>query len=64
MKNNGELLENLKIEISRSLENLVIDPASKSYFSELRGKIRDIASDYINDKIEKNPMIIPVVVQI
>ena len=64
MKNSAELLENLKLAISNGLESLIIDPNSKSYFSELRSKIRDIAGDFINEKTEKNPMIIPVVVQL
>ena len=64
MKNSGELLDNLKWEISSKLETLDIDPNSRTYFTDLRNNIRDIASNFITEKTEKNPMIIPVVVQL
>ena len=63
MKNSGDLLQELQVELKGQLKDIKIDSSSKSYFSELRSSIKERASNIIYEKTEKNPMVIPVVVQ-
>jgi ribonuclease J len=64
MKSSNDLFDEMKKEIKKEFENYKIDPTSKSYWSELRSKIRNTARDYIFNKTEKDPIIIPVVIQV
>jgi ribonuclease J len=64
MKTGRELFDEIKDEIRNRFPTLKLDPNSANYFSELRTQIRNIASDFIFQKTEKTPVIIPVVVQI
>jgi mRNA degradation ribonuclease J1/J2 len=50
--------------IRQKFNSLLIDPKSTTYFSELRANLKQIIGDFIYEKTEKNPMIIPVVVQV
>ncbi len=64
MKNSGELFREIEEEVHSKFSNFQVDPKSKSYFSELRGNLRKVIGDFVYQKTEKNPMIIPVVVQV
>jgi len=64
MKNNTDLFEEIKQELKKTFQNLNIDPESKSFFTELRNEMKKEASKFIYQKLEKDPMIIPVVVQV
>jgi ribonuclease J len=64
MKNNQELFQQLEQLIRQKFNSLLIDPKSTTYFSELRTNLKQIIGDFIYEKTEKNPMIIPVVVQV
>jgi len=64
MKNNQELFQQLEQLIRQKFNSLLIDPKSTTYFSELRANLKQIIGDFIYEKTEKNPMIIPVVVQV
>lgn len=63
-KTGKELFEEIKDEVKARFKTLKIDPASPNYFTELRTQVRNMAQDIIHDKTEKQPMIIPIVVQI
>jgi ribonuclease J len=64
MKNNTKLFDDMKIEIKAEFEKFKIDGNSESYWSDVRSKIRNVARDYIYNKTEKDPIIIPVVIQV
>jgi ribonuclease J len=64
MKNAQTLFDELKTEIRNRFVMADIDPNSKTYYSELRNYIKRISADIIFEKTEKQPMIIPVVVQV
>jgi len=64
MKNNTDLFEEIKAELKNSFKGLQVDPESKKFFTELRAEMKKHASQFIYKKLEKDPMIIPVVVQV
>lgn len=64
MKSSSELFDNLKIEIKNKFSLFEIDRHSPTYFSELRNNLKKMVSDYVYQITEKDPMIIPVVVQV
>jgi ribonuclease J len=64
MKNSQVLFDEIKNEVRNQFHSLDLDPNSKTYYSELRNSLRRIASEFIFSKTEKQPMIIPVVVQV
>lgn len=64
MKNSQVLFDEIKRKTKEVFNNSNIDPKSENYFTELRKEVRDEVSNFIYSKTEKNPMIIPVVVQV
>jgi ribonuclease J len=64
VKNSGELYEEIKEAVRSKFETIDLDPHSPTYFSDLRNSLKKIASEKIYAKTEKDPMVIPVVVQI
>lgn len=64
VKNSGQLFEEIKDAVRRKFDTLDLDPHSPTYFSELRVGLKKIVSEQVFAKTEKDPMIIPVVVQI
>ena len=64
VKNSGDLYDEIKTDVKKKFESLDLDPHSPTYFSELRNKLKKIASEKIFSKTEKDPMIIPIVVQV
>ncbi len=63
MKSSGELFDKIKISIKDQFKNLEIDKSSSSFFSDLRKKLKRMVSDEIYRNTEKDPVVIPVVVQ-
>jgi ribonuclease J len=64
VKNSGELYDEIKEIVKHKFNSLDLDPHSPTYFSDLRSKLKRIVSEQIFAKTEKDPMVIPVVVQI
>jgi ribonuclease J len=64
MKNSSDLFEEIKGEIKKKFDSIKFDPDSKTAWTDLRNGIRQISRDFIVDKTEKDPTIIPVVVQV
>jgi len=64
VKNNTTLFEEIAESVKVGFNNLNLDPHSSSFFSELRSSLRKIVSQEVFAKTEKDPMIIPVVVQV
>lgn len=64
MKHSGDLFEEIRNEIKSKYSTIDFDPGSKTAWSDLRNGIRNIARDFIYSKTEKDPVIIPVVVQV
>lgn len=64
MKNSSDLFEEIKAEIKKKFETIKFDPESKTAWTDLRNGIRQISRDFIMEKTEKDPTIIPVVVQV
>jgi ribonuclease J len=63
VKNGQQLFDEIKEKIKASLASSKLDPASQTYFTDLRNHIKTITTDIIFEKTEKQPMIIPVVIQ-
>lgn len=63
MKNNNELMDMLKQKIRDAFFGFEIDAHSNTYFAELRSYLKKVASNYIFEATEKDPMVIPVVIQ-
>jgi ribonuclease J len=64
MKSSGELFDKIKMHVKKEFGIYDVDPGSASYFSDLRSQVRDSVSKMIYKITEKEPMIIPVVVQV
>ncbi len=64
VKNSGELYDEIKEIVRRKFDALTLDPHSPTYFSDLRTSLKKMVSEQIYAKTEKDPMVIPVVVQI
>jgi ribonuclease J len=64
MKNSRDFLNEIQEELRAKFDYIKIDPESQSYFSDLRNAIKKETSDFIYNKMEKTPMVIPIVVQI
>lgn len=64
MKNNTDLFDEIREEIKRKYSSIDFDPQSKTAWTDLRNGIRNIARNYIMEKTEKDPIVIPVVVQV
>jgi ribonuclease J len=63
MKNNQELFEKIKDKVKIEFSELRVDPKSSSYFADLRRELKNLVSKQVYQLTEKEPMIIPVVVQ-
>jgi ribonuclease J len=64
MKTSGDLFEEIRDEVRRKFDTIKVDPTSKSFWTELRQGVKTITRDFVVSKTEKDPMIIPVVVQV
>jgi ribonuclease J len=64
MKTSTDLLEDIRNLVKKGFAKYNLDPHSKTYFADLRVAIREAVSGFIYQTIEKEPMVIPVVVQI
>ncbi len=64
MKNSSELFKEIVQDVKNKFSSLPVDPKSATYFSDLRNSLKKVIGDFIYQKTEKNPMIIPVVVQV
>jgi ribonuclease J len=64
MKTSKDLIDEIKNHITENFNNLNIDPNGTSYFSELRSEIKSITKSFVYKTIEKEPEIIPVIVQV
>jgi len=66
MKSAGDLINTIKTYISTNfdLDIAPLDPQSTDYWSTLRNNIKKSVGNFIYSKTEKEPMILPVVVQI
>jgi ribonuclease J len=64
VKNSSEFMDELKGIVRQKFETITLDPKSNTYFSELRSSLKQVMSEAIYRKTEKDPMVIPVVVQV
>lgn len=64
MKTNNDLFEEMKKKVKEDFTSYQLDPSSSSYWSELRAKIRHTTRDFVYNKTEKDPIVIPVVIQV
>jgi ribonuclease J len=63
MKSSTELFDALKEKVRKEFNKFDVDRFSPTYFSEVRNILKKLVSNEIYQKTEKDPMIIPVVVQ-
>lgn len=64
MKTNRDFIDDIKDHISQNFDRLNIDPNGTSYFSELRSEIKNLTKSFVYKTIEKDPEVIPVIVQV
>jgi ribonuclease J len=64
MKNSQTLFEEIKQEVRKIYSNIGVDPKATTFYSETRSKIRNQISDFLFNRTEKQPIIIPVIVQV
>ncbi len=64
MKTSVDLFDQIREEIRAKFERINLDPESKTYWTEMRQQIKNITKDFIAQKTDKDPMIIPVIVQV
>jgi ribonuclease J len=64
MKNNQELINELKKLTFDHLKGLNIDTQDEAFFANYRNAIKNYVTEAIFQKTEKQPMVIPVVVQV
>lgn len=63
MKSSNELFDKLKLKVREEYSMMDLDRNAPGFFSELRNQLRKVVSQYVYSITEKDPMIIPVVVQ-
>jgi ribonuclease J len=63
MKSSNELFDKLKLKVREEYSMMDLDRNAPGFFSELRNQLRKVVSNYVYSITEKDPMIIPVVVQ-
>ncbi|NJK70812.1 MAG: hypothetical protein HC932_00875 [Thermales bacterium] len=52
-------------EVIKKEYNLIdLDPKSPSYWSDLRNKLRNATREFVYSRTEKDPVVIPVVIQV
>jgi ribonuclease J len=64
MKNSTDLFDELRDYVKANFKNIKVDTTSKTYWTELRNGVRGLTRDFLNNRLEKDPMVIPVVVQV
>jgi ribonuclease J len=64
MKNNTDMMEEIRTLTYKHLSTMTIDTNSEMFFVNYRNTIKDVVADLVFQKTEKQPMIIPVVVQV
>jgi ribonuclease J len=64
MKNNSDMMDELRNVTYKYLASSTIDTNSETFFANYRNLIKDFVADIVFQKTEKQPMIIPVVVQV
>jgi ribonuclease J len=64
MKASANLFDEIKEEVKTKYNRLDIDITSKTYWADIRSSIRNITRDFVYTKTEKDPVIIPVVIQV
>ena len=64
MKTSVDLFDQIRDEIRAKFGSIRVDPESKTYWSEMRQQVRTLTRDFVVQKTEKEPMIIPVIVQV
>ena len=63
MRSSSELFDKIKEKVKEEYNQMDLDPKSSSFFSDLRKQLRRVVSKTIYKITEKDPMVIPVVVQ-
>jgi ribonuclease J len=58
-----DIRDNLGAELKRLMSSSSYDTNSATFFADLRGEIKSITSTYILKNLEKNPIIVPVIIQ-
>ncbi len=61
MKNNDELLREVKHEIRKMIES---NKNSEANYADLRQQIRDAVGEYLFQKTQRRPMILPVIIEV
>jgi ribonuclease J len=64
MKNNQDMIDELKTVTYKYLSASTTDTSSETFFATYRNLIKEFVADIVFQKTEKQPMIIPVVVQV
>jgi ribonuclease J len=63
MRSSNELFDKIKMVVRDEYDKMDLDPKSATFFSDLRKQLKRIVSKTVYKITEKDPMIIPVVVQ-
>jgi ribonuclease J len=63
MKTSRDLIDDIKNEVTTNFANINLDKGMSSFFAEMRSEIRTMVKNYIYRAIEKEPEVIPVIVQ-
>ena len=64
VKTSKDFIDEIKEHIFKSFDRIEVDKNSPTYFSDLRSNLKKITTEFIYGTIEKNPEIIPVIIQI
>jgi ribonuclease J len=64
MKASATLFDDIKEVVRKKFAMIDIDPNSKTYWADMRNSVRNITRDFVYEKTEKDPVIIPVIIQI
>jgi ribonuclease J len=63
MKTSRDLIDDIKNEVTTNFANINLDKGMSSFFAEMRSEVRTMVKNYIYKTIEKEPEVIPVIVQ-
>ncbi|NJS41471.1 ribonuclease J [Candidatus Gracilibacteria bacterium] len=64
MKSTTGLFDEMKEVIKKEYNAIDLDPKSSSYWSDLRNKLRNATREFVYSRTEKDPVVIPVVIQV
>jgi ribonuclease J len=64
MKSSVSLFDDIKDELRKKFTTIKADPTSQTYWTDLRGGLRNITREFVYSKTEKDPVVIPVVIQV